>query len=400
MKDTRLPRESSLNQILREGLKDLESSGLYRTLRTLEVLSPETARFEGRAITLFCGNDYLGLSHHPRLIRAFQEAAVHGTGSGAARLISGTTKFHSRLEEKIAAFKGCERALVFSTGYLANLGVLTALASEGDLIIMDKLCHASLIDGARLSGAELRVFPHKNYARCEEILQQAGNHRRKILVTDSVFSMDGDLADLDELGRLRDLYGAVLIADDAHGTGVLGPRGRGHCEGAQTGARPDIIIGTLSKAIGCLGGFAAGSSELVETLINRARSFIFATSLPPAVCAAAHEAFCVLEEEPALREKLQRNLLIMEQALKKADLDAILSGTPIFPVILGPEKTALEVSQELFKAGFFVPAIRYPTVAKGKARLRITVSAGHDEGRIQELVEKLQFIKIQTRPID
>lgn len=400
MKNALPSNESLLNQILGEELKALENTGLYRKLRPLEVLSAQRARFEGREITLFCGNDYLGLSHHPRLIRVFREAAVHGTGSGAARLISGTTLFHARLEEKIAAFKGVEKALVFSTGYLANLGVLTAFASEGDLIVMDKLCHASLIDGAKLSGAELRVFPHKNYARCEEILRQPGNFKRKLLVTDSVFSMDGDLADLDELGRLRDLYGAVLIVDDAHGTGVLGPRGRGHCEGVRTGARPDIVVGTLSKAIGCLGGFAAGSFEVIETLINRARSFIFATSLPPAVCAAAHEAFCVLEEEPALRDSLQRNVIIMAEGLKKAGLDAILSGTPIFPVILGKEKAALEASQALFKAGFLVPAIRYPTVAKGKARLRITVSAAHEEALIREFLDKLQFIKIQTLPID
>lgn len=389
-------RETFLDSILGSELDVLEKDGLYRRLRTLEPLTSEKARLQGREITLFCGNDYLGLSHHPRVVKAFQAAAVHGTGSGAARLISGTSSYHTQLEEKIAQFKGCERALVFSTGYQANVGVLSALVSEGDLIVMDKLCHASLIDGARLSGASIRVFPHRNYARLEEILKQPRKDRRTLIVSDTVFSMDGDLADLDELGKLRDRYGALLAVDDAHGTGVLGPGGRGHCRGSVTGARPDILLGTLSKAVGCLGGFAAGSRVLIETLINRARTFIFATSLPPALCAAAAESFQVLEEEPSLRERLHRNIQIMGEGLKKAGLDAILSGTPIFPVILGEEKRALEFSARLLEAGYLVPAIRYPTVGRGKARLRVTVSAGHDEPAILDFLDKLKFIKNQT----
>jgi len=210
--------------------------------------------------------------------------------------------------------------------------------------------------------------------------------------------MDGDLADLDELGRLRDCYGAWLAADDAHGTGILGPGGKGHCRGALTGARPDILLGTLSKAAGCLGGFAAGSRALIETLINRARSFIFATSLPPAVCAAAHEAFLVFEEEPALRDKLHSRIRLMEAGLRKAGFEAVLSGTPIFPVILGEEKRALEFSSRLLEAGCLVPAIRYPTVSRGKARLRITVSAAHEENEIEKFLEKLQFIKRRLDP--
>lgn len=384
---------------LKEALQELEDRGMYRKVRTLQLTGTHQALLEGHPVTLFCSNDYLGLTRHPRLIKAFQDAAVHGTGSGAARLISGSTDFHDRLEKKIAQFKGCEKALLFSTGYLANLGVLSGLAGEGDLILMDKLCHASLIDGARLSGAALRIFPHKQYARCEEILSQSGEFRRRILVTDSVFSMDGDIADLGELIRLKEKYDAVLVVDDAHGTGVTGPEGRGSCEDPNTGKRPDVIVGTLSKALGCLGGFAAGSEAVIETLVNRARSFIFATSLPPSVCAAAYEAFCVVEEEPALRERLLYNIGILEEGLKNSGLDAILSGTPIFPVILGEERAALQGAKALLESGFLVPAIRYPTVAKGKARLRVTVSANHNEKEIRNLVEKIRLIKKQTFPI-
>ncbi len=391
--------EFLFEQHLKEALHELEDRGMHRKLRTLKLTAAHQTMLEGRPVTLFCSNDYLGLSRHPRLIKAFQDAAVYGTGSGAARLISGSTDFHDRLEKKIAQFKGCEKALLFSTGYLANLGVLSALAGEGDLILMDKLCHASLIDGARLSGAALRIFPHKQYGRCEEILSQSSGFRRRLLVTDSVFSMDGDIADLGELIRLKETYDAVLVVDDAHGTGVTGPKGRGSCEDPQTGKRPDVVVGTLSKALGCLGGFAAGSEAVIETLVNRARSFIFATSLPPAVCAAAYEAFCVVEEEPSLREKLHANIKILEEGLKNSGFDAILSGTPIFPVILGEERAALEGSKALLESGFLIPAIRYPTVAKGKARLRITVSAIHSEKEIRNLIDKIRLIKKQTLPI-
>ena len=368
-------------------LELLKDKDLYRTLRVLEGRGPVKALYEGREITLFCGNDYLGLSHHPRVVRALQKAAEeHGVGSGAARLISGTSALHARLEEKIARFKNKETALVYTAGYLANAGVLSALAGKNDLIVMDKLCHASLIDGARLSGAQVRVFPHKNYVRCEEIIKRGQTRKgpfgsdpfcRIILVSDTVFSMDGDFADLAELIRLKQEYGCLLIADDAHGTGVAGPTGRGATEGFENGI--DVILGTLSKAVGAVGGFAAASQAIREMLINTSRPFIFATSLPPALCAAACEAISIMEEAPELREKLRQNMRALNPKLE----------FPIFPVMIGAEKAAVETAQNLLKKGFLVPAIRTPSVPKGKARLRVTVSAAHQPEDIRSFLQAL-----------
>ena len=376
--------------VFEEELADLNLKNLFRRLRTLEPGTGVTAFFRGKEILLFCGNDYLGLSRHPRVIQAAQNALKsHGTGSGAARLISGTSDRHTRLEEKLAAFKNKDQAIVFSAGYLANLGVLTAVAGEKDLIVMDKLCHASLIDGARLSGAEVRVFPHKNYARCEEIISNAKDFSKKLLVTDTVFSMDGDLADLSELVRIKKKYGCFLIADDAHGTGVLGLFGRGLAEDQKLEGHIDIVTGTLSKALGTLGGFAAGSSLMMDYLINKARSFIFATSLPPALCAAALEAIWVIESEPEIRRKLWKNVQVLHEGLSKQGWPLGPITSPILPLLIGDEKKALQVSEALLEQGILIPAIRTPTVPKGKARLRITVSAAHDEAHIQKLLKIL-----------
>ncbi len=393
-----------------EELAELNNKNLFRRLRTLEPGTGVTAFFRGKEILLFCGNDYLGLSRHPRVIQAAQNALkYHGTGSGAARLISGTSDQHTRLEEKLAAFKNKDQAVVFSAGYLANLGVLTALAGEKDLIVMDKLCHASLIDGARLSGAEVRVFPHKNYARCEEIIKVEGGRSKVevgskdfpstldprpsaskiLLVTDTVFSMDGDLADLTELARIKEKYGCLLIADDAHGTGVLGLFGRGLAEDQRLEGQIDIVTGTLSKALGTLGGFAAGSSLMIDYLINKARPFIFATSLPPVLCAAALEAIWVIESESEIRRKLWRNVQILHEGLQKQGWPMGPITSPILPLLIGDEKKALQLSEALLEQGILIPAIRTPTVPKGKARLRITVSAAHDETHIQKLLKIL-----------
>ncbi len=266
---------------IQEEIERLKQNNLYRELRVLQKKNALEASFQNHPLTLFCGNDYLGLSHHPRLIRAAQQALEsEGVGSGASRLISGTSEIHEKLEKRTALFKNKESALVYTAGYLANLGVLSALAGQDDVIVMDKLCHASLIDGAKLSGATLRVFPHKNYERCEELLAQC--HDKKIfLVSDTVFSMDGDRADIQKLIQLKEKYQAFLILDDAHGTGVMGKKGRGATEGFED--QIDVITGTFSKALGAIGGFAAMSSEIRQYLINKSRSFIFATSLPPAI---------------------------------------------------------------------------------------------------------------------
>lgn len=365
-------------------LEELHEKGLYRRLKTLHDFRGTRARWEGRQLTLFCGNDYLGLSHHPRVIRAAQEAfGKYGVGAGAARLISGTSELHTCLEEELARFKRKERSLVFGAGYLANLGLLGALAGEKDFLVMDKSCHASLIDGARLSRATLRVFPHRNYERCAAILENCTRGRR-ILVSESVFSMDGDLADLSELIRLKERYECLLVVDDAHGTGVFGTEGRGATEGFEE--KTDCITGTFSKALGVFGGFVAASATLVEHLINFSRPFIFATAPPPALQAASREALLLIQEEPELRERLWKNVNRVQAFLKEKGFPCE-NRSPIFPVILGEEKEALRVSEELLQKGVLIPAIRYPTVPKGKARLRITVSAAHTEEDLERLFE-------------
>lgn len=377
--------------VFEEELADLNSKNLYRRLRSLEPGDGTSAFFRGKEILLFCGNDYLGLSRHPRVIQSAQNALKHyGVGSGAARLISGTTDIHTRLEEKLAAFKNKDQAVIFSAGYLANLGVLTAFAGEKDLIVMDKLCHASLIDAAKLSGATIRVFPHKNYSRCEEIISKAGGYGKKILVTDTVFSMDGDLADLEALVQIKEKYGCLLVADDAHGTGVMGLHGRGLAEDQKLESKIDIVTGTLSKALGGLGGFAAGSFLLMDYLVNKARPFIFATSLPPVICAAALEAIWVIEAEPGLRHKLWRNVQILHEGLTRQGWKLPPIVSPILPLMVGEEKEALALSESLLEQGILVPAIRTPTVPKGKARLRVTVSAAHEENHIHKLLKILQ----------
>lgn len=375
--------------LFEEDLEVLRQKDLYRKLRILDDLGPVQALYEGREITLFCGNDYLGLSHHPRVIEALKKSAdKHGAGSGAARLISGTSILHIALEEKIARLKNKESALIYTAGYLANVGVLTSLANEKDLIVMDKLCHASLIDGARLSGAEVRVFPHKNYERCEELLANDSTAGKKILVSDTVFSMDGDFAELPELIRIKKKCGALLIVDDAHGTGVVGASGRGATEGFEKDL--DVITGTLSKAAGTVGGFAAASHLLREVLINTSRPFIFATSLPPALCAAAQEAFLLFETQPGLRKGLQKNLEILRKGIQELGWELPKTPFPILPLIIGPEKLAIEAAESLLKAGYLVPAVRTPSVAKGKARLRVTVSAAHAPAQIQGLLKSLK----------
>ena len=311
-------------------------------------------------------------------------------GSGAARLISGTTDFHTRLENKLAECKKKEKALLFSSGYLANVGILSSMAGPDDLIVMDKLCHASIIDGAKLSGATIRVFPHKNYERCAEIFEKNQDFSRKLLVSDTVFSMDGDLADLNELVKIKKKFDAMLILDDAHGTGVMGLHGRGAAEDLGLEPEIDVMIGTTSKALGCLGGFAAASTDVIDYLVNTSRSFIFSTALPPLLCAMIYEALVLLDEQPEIRHKLWRNIQIMHEGLSKLGLISGGIVSPIFPVILGEEKEALRVSQYLKEQGLLVPAIRTPTVPKGKARLRITVSAVHEKEDMEFLIAALK----------
>ena len=331
------------------------------------------------------------MSRHPRVIAAAHKAIDrYGVGARSARLIAGTTEAHISLEKKIAEFKNKEASLVFAAGFLTNLGILTTFAAKGDVVILDKLCHASLIDGARLSGAEIRVFPHKNYEKCEEILKKC-TARRKLLVTENVFGMDGDRADLKELIRLKKKYGALLVVDDAHGTGVFGKEGPGATARFAKGI--DLIMGTLSKGIGGLGGFVAADKELIDHLINFARPFIFATALPPVLCEAAREAFCVIEEEPALLKKLWDNIAKVHKGLTGLGFLIVKPESAVLPVILGDEKKAMAAFEKLLALGVFIPAVRYPTVPKGKARLRVTVSAAHTDLDIRQLLAAFKGLK-------
>ncbi len=378
------------NETIQKQLEGLKEANLYRSIRVLEEQEGTRAVFEGRKILLFCGNDYLGMSRHPRVLAAAHKAIdQYGVGARSARLMSGSTDAHARLEKKIAAFEHKDGALVFGSGYLANLGILTAFAGKEDTVIMDKLCHASLIDGARLSGAEIRVFPHKNYKKCEEILKKC-EAPRKLLVTENVFGMDGDRADLQELSRLKREYGALLIVDDAHGTGVFATGSLGSTAGFSQSI--DLIMGTLSKAIGGLGGFVAADKALIDHLVNFSRPFIFATALPPVLCEAAREAFCVIEEEPALLEKLWSNIREVHQGLTKLGFRLAEPESAVLPVILGDEGKTVAAFEKLLAQGLFIPAVRYPTVPKGKARLRITVSAAHAPTDITELLKAFKTL--------
>jgi len=373
---------------LTEELAELQAKGLFRKLRTLSHYRGTRADWEGKELILFCGNDYLGLSRHPRVIQAAHLALEkYGVGAGAARLISGTSDLHTQLEEELARFKGKERALVFGSGYLTNLGILSALAGEKDLIVMDKLCHASIIDGARLSGATLRFFPHKNYSRCDEILRNNDRFGKKILVSDSVFSMDGDLADLTELVWLKKKHDALLVIDDAHGIGVFGEMGQGVVDGGVKD-EVDAIVGTLSKSLGVFGGFAAASAPLVETLINLSRTFIFATAPPPVLLAASLESLRLIQEDPSLREQLWQNVERVQRFLTGKGFK-LQTLSPIFPILIGDENEAVRVSEALLDRGILIPAIRYPTVPRGKARLRLTVSAAHTEEDLTQLFRAL-----------
>ncbi len=385
-------KKETLFEELSDELNTLKQNHLYRELRVLDHIRDTRAAINGKEMMLFCGNDYLGLSKHPLVVAAFEQAAKkYGVGAGASRLISGTSDLAKQLEEHLAAFKRKERALVFTTGYLANLGIISSLCDQQDLVIVDKLNHASIVDACKLSRAKLRVYPHKDVAYLEKILKQARNKfRRVLIITDSVFSMDGDLAPLREIVALKERYGALLMIDEAHGTGVFGESGRGVSELLDVEDAIDISMGTLSKAIGTLGGFVAGKSDLVEYFINKSRPFIFATALPPAILAASLKSLELIQNVHSLREQLWANIRKFYDGLKSINLEVPKEPSPIIPIVIGSEEKTLHVSKALFEKGFFVPAVRYPTVAKGKARLRITISGVHEAGEIERLISALE----------
>ncbi len=364
---------------LSQQLEAWRKAGSYQRLRVLESPCEPVSRFDGREVINLASNNYLGLADHPKLIEAQVEAArKFGAGSGAVRTISGTMGIHLQLEERIADFKRTEACVVFQSGFAANAGTVSAILGPDDHIVSDALNHASIIDGCRLSKAKIHVFPHKDTDRAAEILKELdGAAGHKLLITDGVFSMDGDIGPLPALVEIAERHGAIMMIDDAHSSGVLGRNGRGTVDHFGLHGRVAVQVGTLSKAIGVLGGYVCGSRDMIDFLYHRARPFLFSTSHPPAVAAACLAAFDILENEPERIERLWENTGYFKSALHNAGFDTGASETPITPIIVGEAKAAHAFSSALFENGLLATGIGFPTVPEGKARVRTIVTATH-----------------------
>jgi glycine C-acetyltransferase len=381
---------------LHAALEDLKAKHLYTHLRVLDGEQKPVCMVDGKEVINLASNNYLGLTTHPKMRRAAIEAVrKYGVGSGAVRSIAGTMKIHMELEEQIARFKNTEACVVFQSGFAANAGTVSAVLGKEDLIISDELNHASIIDGCRLSKAAIKVFKHKDLNDCERVLKETENwNGKKLLVTDGVFSMDGDIADLPGLCTLAEKYNCITMVDDAHSSGVLGRNGRGTVDHQNCHGRVDIQVGTLSKAIGVLGGYVCGSRELIEYLYHRARPFIFSTSHPPSVVASCQAGFELLDSEAGAKlvKKLWANTGFFKRKLKKLGFKTGPSETPITPILVGEAAKAFEFGRELFAEGVFAPAIGYPTVAEGKARLRAIVTATHKRADLERALEILERV--------
>jgi glycine C-acetyltransferase len=375
---------------LKDELTKLDADGLLLHPRTLEGPQRARARYDGREVINLASNNYLGLADHPRVNEAASKAALEfGAGTGAVRTIAGTMTMHRELERRFADFKHAEDALMFQSGFTSNAGTVAAILSKEDVIVSDRLNHASIIDGARLSRAEIKVFEHRDPEHAERLLiESSAPGRRQLLITDGVFSMDGDIAPLPDLVEVAERRGAIMMVDDAHASGVLGAKGAGTVDHFGLQGRVDIQVGTLSKAIGVLGGFIAGPSHLIVWLQNRGRPFLFSTSAPPAVVAACMAALDVIEGEPERLQRLWSNTALFKEGLHGLGFDTGASQTPITPVITGDEVTTQTFAQRLFEEGVFCPAIVFPTVGKGSARVRTIVTADHTE---QDLAEALEI---------
>lgn len=374
-------------------LEELRAQGLWRELRPLDGVDGVIVRSGGREWVNFSSNDYLGLAGSPELRAALEDGvSKYGAGSGASRLVCGTHRVHLELEEALADFKGTEAALTFSSGFAVALGTIPALVGSGDTIILDKLCHASLVDAARLSGATIRVFPHNHLDKLERLLNTA--KERVLVVTESIFSMDGDAAPLREIVDLKEKHGAWLLVDEAHAVGLLGPQGRGLAAQLGVDQRVDLHLGTLSKAFGLSGGYLAASRQVIDLLVNRARSFIYTTAPPPALAHALCAALKIIRgpQGEVLREGALGNMARLRGNLHHAQRKTPEAPAAIMPWLLGDEMSASVASRKLGDAGFLAPCIRYPTVARGAARLRITVGAAHSAGQIDALAQALQSL--------
>jgi glycine C-acetyltransferase len=384
---------------LTDQINDLKSKGTHFRLRVLDDEQAPLCTFDGKKVINLASNNYLGLTTHPKLREAALAATrKYGVGSGAVRTIAGTMKIHMELEEKIARFKNVEACVVFQSGFAANAGTVSAVLGKEDFIISDQLNHASIIDGARLSRAKILVFEHKNIAQAEEklasITDQPG---KRLLITDGVFSMDGDIGPLPALCDLAEKYGAIMMVDDAHASGVLGRNGRGTVDHFKVHGRVDIQVGTLSKAVGALGGYVCGTRDLIDFLYHRARPFLFSTSHPPSVAATCIAAFDVLENEPERIEQLWDNTRFWKKELALLGFDiggktTPASETPITPIIIGDSKLTMEFSKELFKEGVLATGITFPTVPEGKARIRTIMTATHTKDELQQALEVLDRV--------
>lgn len=379
--------------MFKEDLQNLAQQHLLRELSLINSPSAPVISVEGREILLFASNNYLGLANHPQVKDAATKAIEKfGVGSGASRLISGNITPHHALESELAGFKDTEAALTFSSGYATNIGVIPNLATADSLILADRLCHASLIDGCRLSRATLRVFHHNDVEHLKRLLAKPRSRTSTLLLTEGVFSMDGDVAPLPEIARLAEEYGATLLIDDAHGTGVMGATGRGTVEHFGLDSRHILHMGTLSKALGSSGGFIAGSKDFVSYLINTARSFIYTTAPPPAIAAAASAALAIIRQEPQRRERLWRNRDFLHQGLVTMGFQLTATQSPILPILVNDPELGVQMSQRLRAEGVWIPAVRPPTVPKGTSRLRITVTADHSLEHLETALRALRKV--------
>ena len=384
---------------LTDQMNELKAKGTHFNLRVLEDEQAPECTIDGKHVINIASNNYLGLTTHPKLREAAMDALKkYGVGSGAVRTVAGTMRIHMQLEEKIAKFKNVEACVVFQSGFAANAGTVSAILGKDDFIISDELNHASIIDGARLSRAKIKVFRHKDAAHAEELLKEIKDQPgHKLLITDGVFSMDGDIGPLPALCDVAEKYGAIMMVDDAHASGVLGQNGRGTIDHFNVHGRVDIQVGTLSKAIGALGGYVCGSKDLIDFLYHRARPFLFSTSHPPSVAATCIAAFDLLEEEPQLMDKLWANTRFFKKELGALGFNiggqnTPASETPITPIIIGDGKLTMDFSRELFKQGVFAIGIAFPTVPEGKARIRTIMSATHTQDQLTRALEVLKKV--------
>jgi 8-amino-7-oxononanoate synthase len=388
---------NSMDATLQAQLNLRREEHLYRTRLNVASGCSSTLSVEGRSLINFCSNDYLGLASHPDISLALKQAAdLYGTGSGASHLVSGHSVVHQKLEEQLAEYTGRPRTLLFSTGYMANMGAINALVGRRDLVLQDQLNHASLLDGGRLSQADFKRYKHVDMASLEQRLEQS-SATRKLVVSDGVFSMDGNLAPLSEISTLAEKHNAWLMVDDAHGVGVLGPQGGGLVEQLGMNLKQvPVLVGTLGKSFGTFGAFVAGSEALIETLIQFSRSYIYTTALPPAVAAATLASLKIVRQESWRRDKLVQLVTRFRRGAEQIGLQLGGSNTPIQPVLINNDAKVMQVGQSLRDAGFLVGAIRPPTVPVGTGRLRITFSADHSEEQVDQLVAALDSLNLRA----